>query len=66
MGRFFCLFLLSLALCGPAAVDGRFYGSAPADAAGYKVDLGKLYKKTGLTKDQAGASCAELLSMGVS
>jgi hypothetical protein len=45
---------------------GHFYGSAPPNAAGYKVDLKKLYQKTGLSPDQAGRSCAELLTMGES
>ena len=43
---------------------GHFYGSAPPDAAAFKVDLKKLYQKTGLSPDQAGRSCAELLTMG--
>jgi len=57
--------LLLFALVALPLGEGRFYGSAPADAAGYKVDLGKLYEKTGLTKHEAGNSCAELLSMGM-
>ena len=31
----------------------------------YKVNLGILYQKTGLSMDSAGRSCAELLSMGM-
>jgi hypothetical protein len=44
-----------------------YTGKAPISPgiAEYDVDLTKLYKKTGLTKEGAGRTCAELRSMGM-
>ena len=55
---------LALALAMAGAAHGRWSGSAPMETSGYRVELNKLYQKTGLTKDSAGRSCGELLTLG--
>ena len=41
------------------------HSGADAITSGNKVELDKLYQKTGLMPGSAGRSCGELLSMGV-
>uniref|UniRef100_A0A7S0WCA3 Fibrinogen C-terminal domain-containing protein n=1 Tax=Hemiselmis tepida TaxID=464990 RepID=A0A7S0WCA3_9CRYP len=46
--------------------EGTRSGGAPVGTESFRgVNLNKLYQKTGLTKESAGRSCGELLSMGM-
>lgn len=58
-----CLALFVAALLFGVA-SGTFSGGPPMEQGSYRVDLNKLYQKTGLTKDSAGRSCGELITMG--
>ena len=72
------LFQIVSILTQPELIDAVGYGGPPNQQFAYqgqpvtspgigeyRVDQGKLYQKTGLVKESAGRSCAELLSMGM-